>query len=56
MKKGFNRKKKSLIEYPDIPSAIRPVPHSDQLPIPAPCEIDLLCLDDAESSEESSIS
>ena len=55
MKKGFNRKKKSLIEYSDIPSAIRPVCHSDQLPIPEPCEIDLLCSDDAESSEESSI-
>ena len=56
MKKGFNRKKKSLIGYPEIPSAIRPVPHSDQLPIPEPCEVDLLCSDDAESSKESSIS
>ena len=27
MKKGFNRKKKSSVEYPNIPSAIRPVPH-----------------------------
>ena len=56
MKKGFNRKKKSLIGYPEIPPAIRPVPHSDQLPIPEPCEVDLLCSDDAESSKESSIS
>ena len=55
MKKGFNRKKSS-IEYPSMPSAIRPVPHSDELPISEPCEVDLLSLDDAESSEESSIS
>ena len=52
MKKGFNRKKKSVIEYPNIPSAIRPVRHSDELPIPEPHEIDLLSSDDAESSEE----
>ena len=56
MKKGFNRKKKSLIEYPNTPSAIRPVPHSYELPIPEPCEVDLLSSDDAESSEESCIS
>ena len=53
--KRFNGKKKSSIEYPDIPSAIHPVPHSDQLPIPESCEIDLLCSDDAESSEMPSI-
>ena len=56
VKKGFTRKKKSFIEYPEIPSAIDPVSHSDQLPIPELCEIDLLCLGDAESSEEFSIS
>ena len=55
MKKGFNRKK-SVIEYPNIPSAIRPVRHSDELPIPEPREIDLLSSDDAESSEERSVS
>ena len=55
MKKGFNRKK-SVIEYPNIPSAIRLVPHSDELPIPEPREIDLLNSDDAESSEECSVS
>ena len=56
MKKGFNRKRKSLIEYPNIPSATCPVLHSDNLPIPEPCEVDLLSSDDAESSKESSIS
>ena len=55
MKKRFN-KKKSVIEYPNIPSAIRPVCHSDKLPIPEPHEIDLLSSDDAESSEECSVS
>ena len=54
--KRFNRKKKSVIEYPDMPSAIRPVRHSDELPIPEPSEIDLLSSDDAESSEECSVS
>ena len=56
MKKGFNRKKKSVIEYPNIPSAIRPIHHSDELPIPEPREIDLLSSDDAESSEECNVS
>ena len=55
MKKGFNRKK-SVIKYPNIPSAIRPVPHSDKRPIPEPREVDLLSSDDAESSEECSVS
>ena len=56
MKKGFNRKK-SLIKYPKLPSAICPVPHCDELPIPELCEeADLLSSDYAESSDESSIS
>ena len=56
IKKGFNRKKKFVIEYPNILSAILPVPHNDELPISEPREIDLLCSDDAESSEECSVS
>lgn len=35
---GISKKKKSVINYPNIPSAIRPVPHSDELPIPEPPE------------------
>ena len=55
-KKKFNRKK-SLIEYPNnISSTICPFHLCDELPIPEVCEIDLLSLDNAESSEESSIS
>ena len=55
-KKRFNRKKKSSVEYPNIPCAILPVPRSDELPVPEPCEVDLLSSNDAESGEESSIS
>ena len=32
---GFNQKNKSRIQYPSIPSAIRRVPHSDEIPIQA---------------------
>ena len=34
--KGMNKKNKNKIKYLDILSAIRPVPHSDDLPIPIP--------------------
>ena len=34
--KGMNKKNKNKIQYPNIPSALRPVPHSDDLPIPVP--------------------
>jgi hypothetical protein len=33
---GHNRKTKDRIQYPDVPSAIKPVPHSADLPIPLP--------------------
>lgn len=32
--KGISKKKKWTLEYPNIPSAIRPVPHGDDLPVP----------------------
>jgi len=32
----MNRKKKQRIDYPNIPSASRPVPHREDLPIPEP--------------------
>jgi len=32
----MNRKKKKRIDYPNIPSAIRPVPHGEDLPVPEP--------------------
>ena len=33
---GIHMKNKSLVIYPDIPSAIQPVPHNDGGPIPIP--------------------
>ena len=32
----MNRKKKQRIDYPSIDSAIRPVPHGEDLPVPEP--------------------
>ena len=34
--RGFSGKNKHLIQYPSLPSAIRPVPHSTAVPIPLP--------------------
>ena len=55
IKKKFNRKNKYLCEYPSIPSAIRPVPHSNEQPAPKLCEVVLSSLDNTESTEEFSI-
>ena len=33
---GINRKNKHCVQYPDIPSVIRPVPHGPSLPVPKP--------------------
>jgi hypothetical protein len=33
---GFSGKSKQTTQYPNIPSAIRPIPHNDSLPIPGP--------------------
>ena len=33
---GFNSKNKHNIQYPNLPSAIRPVPHGPGIPIPLP--------------------
>lgn len=33
---GFSKKTRFKIEYPNVPSAIRPVPHGLKLPIPNP--------------------
>ena len=34
--KGINRKNKHHVQYPDDPSAIRPIPHDPDLPVPEP--------------------
>ena len=45
---GFSHKSKGSITYPDIPSAIRPVKHSEHLPVPQPPE----CKDVMHSDED----
>jgi hypothetical protein len=35
---GFSRFSKRKIEYPNIPSALRSVPHDDSMPVPKPPE------------------
>ena len=32
--KGFNKKNKQHLQYPNIHFAIRPIPHSDKVPVP----------------------
>ena len=32
--KGINRKNKHHVQYPDVPSATKPVPHGLELPVP----------------------
>lgn len=34
--RGFNTKNKTKISYPNLSSAIRPVPHSSEIPVPHP--------------------
>ena len=46
--KGFNTKNKKKISYPNLNSAIRPVPHSSEIPVPLPPS----SLDDIQSDSE----
>ena len=32
--KGFNKQNKQHLQYPNIHSAVRPIPHSDKVPVP----------------------
>ena len=34
--KGINHKNKHQVQYLDVPSAIRPIPHGPDLPVPEP--------------------
>jgi len=36
---GITSKSKHTVNYPDLPSAMRPVPHSEELPLSKPLEI-----------------
>jgi len=47
-------KKESKLVYPNIPSAIRPVPHGDGLPVPEPPDNFAMCSDDEDSISSNS--
>jgi hypothetical protein len=49
----FSRFSKQKIKYPNIPSALRPVPHDDSMPVPKPPES--YNLDSDSESEENEI-
>lgn len=49
--KGYNNKNKKEISYPNLPSALRPVPHDDSIPIPVPKDI-ADCMTESECSTE----
>ena len=34
--KSINRKNKHHVQYPDVPSAIKPIPHGPDVPVPEP--------------------
>ena len=49
---GFSLKSKHSIQYPNLPSDLRPIPHGQDLPIPTPPEVysvddDVIDKDDA---------
>ncbi|KAI6650813.1 Nuclear pore complex protein [Oopsacas minuta] len=49
---GFNAKTKSLIKYPNLHSAIRPVPHSIDVPVPKFTNLDFISeIDDCETRD-----
>ena len=52
--KGFSRKNKSKIKYPDCKSALKPVPHSSEVPIPSPPSNSALCKNASSSQSQSS--
>ena len=47
---GVTAKPKHIVQYPNLPSAIRPVPHSVELPVPNPPTN--MMLRDSESTDE----
>ena len=51
---GITTKKKWTIAYPNIPSALRPVPHGEGLPVPDPPKEFSIDSDDEEGSERTS--
>ncbi|UYV80765.1 hypothetical protein LAZ67_19001665 [Cordylochernes scorpioides] len=51
---GITSKSRHTVEYPDLPSAMRPVLHSDILPVPQPPENVLFSDDDSDRREQQS--
>ncbi|UYV69584.1 hypothetical protein LAZ67_6004025 [Cordylochernes scorpioides] len=51
---GITFKSSHTVEYPDLPSAMRPVPHSDILPVPQPPENVIFSNDDSDRREQQS--
>lgn len=47
--KGINRKNKHHVQYSDVPSAIKPIPHSPDLPVSEP-DVTMESSSDSESS------
>ncbi|KRY96484.1 hypothetical protein T11_9672, partial [Trichinella zimbabwensis] len=51
--RGYNAKNRKYISYPNLPSAIRPVPHGPDVPIPSPPDsMDTIVLSDEGSGRE----
>ncbi len=50
--KGLSKKKKQSVQYPNMPSAIRPVPHGEELPVPDAPESFLLESDEEDDEDE----
>ncbi|UYV85133.1 hypothetical protein LAZ67_X004692 [Cordylochernes scorpioides] len=51
---GITSKSRHTVEYPDLPSVMRPVPHSDILPVPQPPDNILFSDDDSDRREQQS--
>lgn len=50
--KGYNLKNKKVISYPNLPSAIRPMPHSNEVPVPEPPKsLDHISVDGSDHDE-----
>ena len=52
IKAGLSMKKRGTVKYPNLPSAIRPIPHSDSLPVPTPPQHYELEVENEDSVEE----
>jgi len=49
---GITSTSKHTVNYPDLPSAMRPVPHSEELPVPKPLEILTFNDDNSDSDKD----